>query len=53
MLRLDPKTADTDEGWVYGVVASDLSRTLYSGRIETCMKCHTKRPTRLFGLKSQ
>ncbi len=53
MLRLDAATADTDEGWVYGIVASDLSKTIASGRIQSCMECHTKRPSRLFGLKEQ
>lgn len=53
MLKLDSSTPGTDEGWVYGTVAPDLSRTLQSGRIQSCMECHTKRPSRMFGLKVQ
>lgn len=53
MLKLNSSTPGTDEGWVYGTVAPDLSRTLHSGRLQSCMECHTKRPSRMFGLKMQ
>ena len=53
MLRVDVAIPDTDNGWIYGVVTSDLLKTIASGRIQSCMECHTKRPSRMFGLKAQ
>jgi hypothetical protein len=51
MMRLDPKTAGTDDGWVYGTVSADGKRVTSAGRVASCMECHKTRPTRLFGLK--
>lgn len=51
MLKLDPATLNTDNGWVYGVVSPDGSRVLASGRIESCMRCHAVALNdRLFGM---
>ena len=50
MLKLDPKTPDTDQGWVYGTLTPDGSRVTASGRLQTCMDCHVDAPRdRLFG----
>lgn len=51
MFKADPSDKRTDNGWVYGVVSADLSRTIASGRLATCMACHTDRETRLFGMR--
>ncbi len=51
MYKADPSDTRTDNGWVYGIVSADLSRTIASGRLATCMACHTKRETRLFGMR--
>jgi hypothetical protein len=40
MMKLDPKTPDTDDGWVYGTVSADLKTVTAAGKIESCMKCH-------------
>lgn len=51
MFKLDPKTPDTDEGWVYGTVSPDGKTVTSAGKVESCMKCHQKAPhDRLFGL---
>jgi hypothetical protein len=50
MLKLDPKTAGTDEGWVYGTVTPDLKTVTSAGRVASCMKCHETKSGRLFGL---
>jgi hypothetical protein len=51
MLKLDPGTPDTDNGWVYGTVTPDGKTVTSAGRVESCMKCHLKAPhDRLFGL---
>jgi hypothetical protein len=51
MLKLDPKTPGTDDGWVYGTVSPDGKSVSAGGRIESCMKCHVEAKTdRLFGL---
>ena len=50
MLKLDPKTPDTDRGWVYGTVTPD-GKVTSAGRVESCMKCHVKaKKDRLFGI---
>lgn len=50
MMKLDPKTAGTDEGWVYGTVADDLKTVTSVGKVASCMKCHQEAPhDRLFG----
>jgi len=51
MYKMDPKTPDTDEGWVYGTVTADGKEVTSAGRVESCMNCHRKAPhDRLFGL---
>jgi hypothetical protein len=51
MYKLDPKTPDTDEGWVYGTVTPDGKKVTAAGTLESCMKCHQEAPyDRLFGL---
>lgn len=51
MFKLDPKTPDTDNGWVYGTVTPDGRTVTGAGRLESCMKCHQKAPfDRVFGL---
>jgi hypothetical protein len=51
MMKLDPKTADTDEGWIYGTVTADGETVTSAGRVESCMKCHETKKDRLFGLR--
>ncbi len=52
MLKLDPKTPGTDNGWVYATLTPDGKKVTAAGKIESCMKCHEKAPfDRLFGLK--
>jgi hypothetical protein len=51
MMKLDPKTPDTDMGWVYGTVSADAKTVTAAGKIATCMECHVKaKNDRLFGL---
>lgn len=53
MLKLDPATPDTDQGWIYATLTVDASGkpTIIAGRIASCMECHTQAPHgRLFGL---
>lgn len=40
MTKLDPRTPDTDDGWVYGTVSPDGKRVTTSGRVTSCMECH-------------
>ena len=40
MLKLDPSTPETDEGWVYGTLSADGQRVTAAGRVESCMDCH-------------
>jgi hypothetical protein len=50
MVKLDPKTPGTDQGWVYGAVSADRKSVIDAGRIASCMGCHTKTEhDRLFG----
>jgi hypothetical protein len=50
MLKLDPKTPNTDEGWVYAVTTPDNSEVIRAGVIESCMECHkTTTRDRLYG----
>jgi hypothetical protein len=51
MLRLDPKTPGTDQGWVYGTVTPDGKTVTSAGRVGSCMGCHEGQPGRLFGIK--
>lgn len=51
MLKLDPKTPATDNGWVYGTVTADGKKVTSAGRVESCMSCHKEaKHDRLFGL---
>ena len=51
MYKLDPKTAGTDDGWVYGTVTSDGKTVTSAGRVSSCMGCHQEaKVDRLFGL---
>jgi hypothetical protein len=50
MTKLDPKTPDTDAGWVYATITPDGKNVTSAGRVESCMECHRNRPDRLFGL---
>lgn len=50
MMKLDPATPDTDQGWVYGTVAEDRATVTSAGRVASCMGCHESAPfDRLFG----
>lgn len=52
MTKLDPKTPGTDEGWVYGTLSPDGKTVTSSGRVASCMGCHTQvKGDRLFGFK--
>ncbi len=53
MTKLDPKTPDTDIGWIYAVISTDRKTVLRSGRIESCMRCHEQTTRdRLYGPES-
>lgn len=50
MYRLDPNTANTDDGWVYATVSPDR-RVTGSGRLAACIECHRNADHgRLFGV---
>lgn len=50
MLKMDPATPGTDDGWVYATTTPDAKSILSAGLIESCMKCHQhKTSDRLFG----
>jgi hypothetical protein len=52
MLKLDPRTPDTDDGWVYATATPDGKKITSMGKIESCMKCHRQaKSDRLFGLR--
>jgi len=54
MLKLDPNTPGTDEGWVYGTVTADGKSVTSAGMVESCMKCHREaKHNRIFGLPSK
>lgn len=51
MMKVDAKSPDADEGWIYGTISADLKTVTASGKIESCMKCHQDaKSDRLFGL---
>jgi hypothetical protein len=51
MVKLDPKTPGTDDGWVYGTVSPDGKKVTSAGRVESCMRCHQEtKHDRQFGL---
>jgi Cytochrome P460 len=50
MMKLDPETPGTDQGWVYGTVAADRVTVTSAGLVASCMGCHEDAPfDRLFG----
>jgi hypothetical protein len=50
MMKLDPATPGTDDGWVYGTVTADGKKVTSAGMVESCMKCHAEaKHDRLFG----
>jgi len=50
MFKMDPKTPETDQGWVYGTVTADGKQVISAGRVVSCMRCHERAPNdRLFG----
>lgn len=52
MVKLDPMTPGTDDGWVYGTVTPDGKQVTSSGRVQSCMKCHQDaKNDRQFGLQ--
>jgi hypothetical protein len=51
MTKVGADTAGTDEGWIYGTIATDGTVTS-AGRVASCMGCHESATReRLFGLK--
>ena len=51
MLKLDPTTPGTDDGWVYGTLTADGTAVTSAGKVESCMGCHRDaKCDRLFGL---
>jgi hypothetical protein len=51
MFRVDRKTPDTDEGWIYATVSA-AGQVTAAGRVASCMGCHETSATheRLFGV---
>lgn len=50
MLRLDPSTPGTDNGWVYGTLDAEGKTVTSAGKVETCMGCHIDAgASRMFG----
>lgn len=51
MMKLDPKTPNTDEGWIYGTVLADGKTITTSGKVHSCVVCHTNaKNDRVFGV---
>jgi hypothetical protein len=51
MFKTDPKTPETDDGWVYGTVTADGKKVTSAGKVASCMKCHQEAShDKLFGL---
>jgi hypothetical protein len=50
MWKVEPATADSDEGWVYATITADGEVTA-AGRVASCMGCHEMADNeRLFGV---
>lgn len=50
MLRFDPSTPGTDNGWVYGTLDADGKTVTSAGTVDSCMGCHVDAgPSRMFG----
>ncbi len=53
MLKLDPRTPGTDQGWVYATLDKDLTTITSLGVIESCMNCHKQtNRDRLYGKRT-
>lgn len=53
MYNTESKTAETDDGWVYGTVTEDGKTVTSAGRVKSCMECHASaKHGRLFGLEN-
>ncbi|MBL8896956.1 MAG: cytochrome P460 family protein [Planctomycetes bacterium] len=51
MLKVDPATPNTDDGWVYATYPAGSAKPSEFGRIASCMECHVREGHgRLFGL---
>jgi hypothetical protein len=51
LFRCEEKGFQTDEGWLYGIVAANRDTVLSQGIVPNCQGCHHKNePGRLFGL---
>jgi hypothetical protein len=51
MMKLDPETEGTDEGWIYGTLTADGKTVTSAGKVSSCIKCHKQaKRERLFGL---
>jgi hypothetical protein len=56
-----PAAADTDAGWLYATLvpepkpapSASAFRVTAAGKIASCMECHQKEPTRLFGVRAK
>ncbi|MCC6575195.1 MAG: cytochrome P460 family protein [Planctomycetes bacterium] len=52
MLKLDPSTEGTDDGWVYATLSADGTKVTSSGIIKSCAGCHQDcAADRMFGYK--
>ena len=50
MVKLAPDTANTDNGWVYGVVEPNSQEVTAAGKVASCIRCHEDaKNDRLFG----
>ena len=51
MYRVDPGTAGTDQGWLYGTIDANGTDVTSAGLVKSCMGCHQSAPKeRLFGI---
>ena len=48
MLKQDPKTEATDDGWVYGIIDPKSHEIKASGAVASCIACHEGENDRLF-----
>ena len=48
MLKQDPDTEATDEGWVYGVIDSETYKIKSAGAVASCIACHEGEKDHLF-----
>lgn len=51
MLRKQPSTPGTDDGWIYGTLRPNGELTS-AGRVASCMGCHTTKPGRFLGQRA-